>query len=78
MGFVQLEFDLETYLDADSTNIVEDRCSVFAVAISCRVRWCLRSLGRRSTSLLSTNEAKYVAVEDLGQGGPYVRGVSDA
>ena len=34
-GSVQLEFDLETYVDADYARKAEDRRSVSGVAVSC-------------------------------------------
>ena len=35
MGFVQLEFDLETFVDADYAHKAEGRRSVSGVAVSC-------------------------------------------
>ena len=50
MGAVQLEFDLETYVNADYNHKTENKRSVSGVAVSCKDA-ILSSLGRRSASL---------------------------
>ena len=51
MGAVQLEFDLETYVNADYTHKAENKRSVSGVAVSCKDAILSCSLGRRSASL---------------------------
>ena len=75
MGDVQLEYDLETYVDADYAHKAEDRRSVSGVAVSCGgtlVSWFSRT---QKCVTLSTTEAEYVAVADGVKEALYVRGV---
>ena len=56
-----MEFDLETYVDADYAHKAEDRRSVSGVAVCCGgtlVSWFSRT---QKCVTLSTTEAEYVA-----------------
>ena len=61
---VQLEYDIETYVDADSAGRTEDRRSASGVAVCCGgtpVPWFSRT---QKCVTLSTTEAEYVAMAD--------------
>ena len=61
---MHLEFDLETYVDADSGHKAEDRRSIYGVAIcfgGTQESWHSRTQKRVT---LSTTEAEYVAMVD--------------
>ena len=61
---VQLEYDLETYVDADYAHKADDRRSVSGVAVCCGgtlVSWFSRT---QKCVTLSTTEAEYVAMAD--------------
>ena len=61
---MQLECDLETYVDEDYAHKAEDRRSVSGVAISCGgtlVSWFSTT---QKCVTLSTTEAEYVAMAD--------------
>ena len=63
-GDLQLEYDLETYVDADYSHKAEDRRSVSGVAVCCGgtlVSWFSRTQKRVT---LSTTEAEHVAMAD--------------
>ena len=45
---VQLEHDLETYVDADYVHKADDRRSVLCVAVCCGAPLCRRFVGRKS------------------------------
>ena len=71
---VQLEYDLETYVDADYAHRAEDRRSVSSVAVCCAdmlVSWLSRT---QKCVTLSTTEAEYVAMADGVKEALYVRG----
>ena len=75
LGDVQLEYDLQTYVDADYAHTAEDRRSVSGVAVCCRgtlVSWFSRT---QKCETLSTTEAEYVSMADGVKEAPYVRGV---
>ena len=75
MGFAQLEFDLETYVNADYAHKVEDRRSVSGVAVSCGgalVSWFSRT---QKCVTLSTTKAEYVAMADGVKEALNVRGI---
>ena len=75
LGDVQLEYDLETYVDADYAHKAEDRRSVSGVAVCCGgtlVSWFSRT---QKCVTLSTTEAEYVAMADGVKEALYVRGV---
>ena len=75
LGSVQLEFDLETYVDAHYAHKVEDRRSVSGVAVNCGcalVSWSSRT---QTCVTLSTTEAEYVAIADGVKEAQYVRGI---
>ena len=64
MGAVQLEFDLETYVNADYTHKAENKRSVSGVAVSCGgalVSWFSRT---QKCVNLSATEAEYAAMVD--------------
>ena len=64
MEDVQLEYDIETYIDADYAHKVEDRRSVSGVAVCCGgtlVSWFSRT---QKCVTLSTTEAEYIAMDD--------------
>ena len=64
---VQLECDLETYVDADEAHKADDRRSVSGVAVCCGgtlVAWFSRT---QKFFTLSTTEAEYVAIADGGR-----------
>lgn len=72
---VQLEYDLETYVDADYAHKADDRRSVSGVAVCCGgtlVSWFSRT---QKCVTLSTTEAEYVAMADGVKEALYVRGV---
>ena len=72
---VQMEFDLETYVDADYAHKAEDRRSVSGVAVCCGgtlVSWFSRT---QKCVTLSTTEAEYVAMADGVKEALYVRGI---
>ena len=59
---MQLEYNLETYVDADYAHKAEDRRSVSGVAVCCGgtlVPWFSRT---QKCVTLSTTEAEYVAM----------------
>ena len=59
---VKLEYDLETYVDADYAHKADDRRSVSGVAVCCGgtlVSWFSRT---QKCVTLSTTEAEYVAM----------------
>ena len=63
-GSVQIEFDLETYVNVDCAHKPEDRRSVYAVALCCGgtlVSWFSKT---QKCVTLSTTEAEYVAMAD--------------
>ena len=63
-GSVQIEFDLETYVNVDCADKPEDRRSVYAVALCCGgtlVSWFSKT---QKCVTLSTTEAEYVAMAD--------------
>ena len=69
---IQLEFDLDTYVDADYAHKAEDRRSVSGAAIFCGgtlVYWFSRT---QKCVTLSTTEAEYVAMADDVKGNPQV------
>ena len=72
---VQLEYDLETYVDADYAHNAEDRRSVCGVTIC----WgaTLVSLFSRTQKCVTLfiTEAEYVAMADVVKEALYVRGV---
>ena len=75
LGEVQLEYDLETYVDADYAHKAEDRRSVSGVAVCCGgtlVSWFSRT---QKCVTLSTTEAEYVAMADGVKEALYVRGI---
>ena len=64
LGSVQMEFDLETYVEADYAHKAEDRRSVSGVAVCCGgtpVSWFA---GTQKCISLSTTKAEYVAMAD--------------
>ena len=70
-----MEYDIETYIDADYAHKVEDRRSVSGVAVCCGgtlVSWFSRT---QKCVTLSTTEAEYVAMADGVKEALYVRGV---
>ena len=72
---MQLEYDLETYLDADYAHKADDRRSVSGVAVCCGgtlVSWFSRT---QKCVTLSTTEAENVAMADGVKEARYVRGV---
>ena len=72
---VRLEYDLETYVDADYAHKAEDRRSVSGVVVCCGgtlVSWSSRI---QKCVTLSTTEAEYVAMADGVKEALYVRGV---
>ena len=72
---VQLEYGIETYVDADYAHKVEDRRSVSGVAVCCGgalVSWFSRT---QKCVTLSTTEAEYVAMADGVKESLYVSGV---
>ena len=59
-----MEYDIETYIDADYAHKVEDRRSVSGVAVCCGgtlVSWFSRT---QKCVTLSTTEAEYIAMDD--------------
>ena len=75
LGNVQLEYDLETYVDADYAHKAEDRRSVSGVAVCCRgtlVFWFSRT---QKYVTPSTTEAEYVSMADGVKEALCVRGV---
>ena len=75
MGSVRMEFDLETYVDADYAQKAEDRRSVSIVAVcwgSTLVSWFSRT---QKCVILSTTEAEYAAMADGVKEALYVRGI---
>ena len=75
LGSVQLEFDLETYVDADYAHKAEDRRSVSGTAVCCGgalVSWFSRT---QKCVTLSTTEGEYVAMADGIKEALYVRGI---
>ena len=76
LGSVQLEFDLETYVEADYAHKAEDRRSVSGTAVCCGgalVSWFSRT---QKCVTLSTTEGEYVAMADGIKEALYVRGLS--
>ena len=72
---MQLEFDLEIYVDADYAHKAEDRRSVSGVGVSCGralVSWFSRT---QKCVTLFTTEAEYVAMADGVKEALYVRGI---
>ena len=72
---VHLEYDLETYENADYAHKADDRRSVSGVAVCCggtHVSWISRT---QKCITLSTTEAEYVAMADGVKEDLYVRGV---
>ena len=72
---VQLEYDLETYVDADYAHKAEDRRSVSGTAVCCGgalVSWFSRT---QKCVTLSTTEGEYVAMADGIKEALYVRGI---
>ena len=75
MGSVQLECDLETYVDADYAYKEEDRRSFSGMAVSCGgalVSWFSKT---QTCATLFTTEAEYVAMADKVKEALYVRGI---
>ena len=75
LGSVQVEFDLETYVDADYAHKAEDRRSVSGTAVCCGgalVSWFSRT---QKCVTLSTTEGEYVAMADGIKEALYVRGI---
>ena len=75
MASVQLDFDLETYVDVDYGHKAEDRRSVSGVAVCCGgalVSWF--SMTQKCVTL-STTEAEYVAMADGVNEALYARGI---
>ena len=75
LGGVQLEYNLETYVDADYAHKAEDKRSVSGVAVCCGrtlVFWFSRT---QKCITLSTIETEYVAMADGVKEVLYVRGV---
>ena len=75
MGWVRMEFDLETYVDADYAQKAEDRRSVSIVAVcwgSTLVSWFSRT---QKCVTLSTTVAEYVAMADGVKEALCVRGI---
>ena len=72
---VQLQYDVETYVDADYAHRAEDRRSVSDVAVYCggTVEFCFPRTQKCVT--LSTTEALYVPMADGVKEDLYVRGV---
>ena len=72
---VQLEYDIETYVDADYAHTAEGRRSVSDAAVCCGgtlVSWFFRT---QKCVTLSTTEAEYVAMTDGVKEALYVQGV---
>ena len=70
-----MQYDLETYVDADYAHKADDRRSVLGVAVCCGgtlASWFSRKQKRVT---LSTKEAEYVAMGDGVKEALYVRGV---
>ena len=70
-----MEYNLETYVDADYAHKAEDRRSVSGVAVCCGgtlVPWFSRT---QMCVTLSTTEAEYVAMANGVKEALYVRGV---
>ena len=70
---MQLEYNLETYVDADYAHKAEDRRSVSGVAVCCGgtlVPWFSRT---QKCVTLSTTEAEYVAMADGVKEALYVK-----
>ena len=72
---VQLEYDIETYVDADYTHKVEDRCSISGVAVCCGGTLVSWFSSTQECDTLSTTEAEYVAMADGVKEALYVRWV---
>ena len=75
LGDVQLENDLQTYVDAAYAHKAEDRRSVYGVSVCCGgtlVSWPSRT---QKYVTLSTTEVEYVAMVDGVKEALYVRGV---
>ena len=58
----QLEYDLETYVDADYAHRADDRRSVSGVAVRCGGTLVSRFSRTQKCVTLSTTEAEYVAM----------------
>ena len=72
---VQLEYDLETYVDVDCAHKADDRPSVSAVAVCCEgtlVSWFSRT---QTCVTISTTETEYGPMANGAKGALYVRGV---
>ena len=67
-----MEYDIETYVNADYALRSEDRRSISGAAVCCRGTLLSGFLERRN---LSTTEAVYVATADGVKEALYVRGV---
>ena len=72
---VQLEYDLETYVDADYAHKADDRRSVSGVAVCCGGTLASRFSRTQKCVTLSTTEAEYLAMADGVKEALYVRGV---
>ena len=75
LASVQLDFDLETYVDVDYGHKAEDRRSVSGVAVCCGgalVSWFSRT---QKCVTLSTTEAEYIAIADGAKEALHVRGI---
>ena len=75
LGDVQLEYDLEAYVDADYAHKADNRRSVYDVAVcygGTRVPWFSRT---QKCVTLSTTEPEYVAMADGVKEPLYVRRV---
>ena len=76
LGNVYLEYDLETYVDADYAHKVEDSCSVSGVGVcsgETLVSWFSRT---QECVTLATIGAEYVAMADGVKEALCVRGLS--
>ena len=72
---IQLEFDLDTYVDADYAHKAEDRRSVSGAAICCGGTLVSWFSWTQKCVTLSTTEAEYVAMTDGVKEALYVRGI---
>ena len=70
-----MEYDIETYVDADYTHKVEDRRSFSGVAVCCGGTIVSSFSRTQKCVALSTTEAEYVAMVDGVKEALYVRGV---
>ena len=69
-----MEYDLETYVDADYAHRADDRRSVSGVAVRCGGTLVSRFSRTQKCVTLSTTEAECVAIADGVKESLYVRG----